>query len=68
MPLGTPVPPSPETSAALEQEFAARDIALLSGRRVAALDPSRSLAVLDDGSELPYDLFLGVPSIARRMS
>jgi sulfide:quinone oxidoreductase len=61
MPLGTPVPPSPETSAALEQEFAARDIALLSGRRVAALDPSRRVVVLDDGSELPYDLFLGVP-------
>jgi sulfide:quinone oxidoreductase len=61
MPLGTPVPPSPETSAALEQEFAARGITLLSGRRVAALDSSRSLAVLDDGSELPYDLFLGVP-------
>ncbi len=61
MPLGTPVPPSPETSAALEQEFAARDITLLSGRRVAALDPSRSRPVLDDGNELPYDLFLGVP-------
>jgi sulfide:quinone oxidoreductase len=61
MPLGTPVPPSPETSVALEREFAARGIALLSGRRVAALDPSRSLAVLDDDSELPYDLFLGVP-------
>jgi sulfide:quinone oxidoreductase len=61
MPLGTPVPPSPETSAALEKEFAARGIALLSGRRVAALDRSRGLAVLDDGSELPYDLFLGVP-------
>jgi sulfide:quinone oxidoreductase len=61
MPLGRPVPPSPETSDALEQEFAARGITLLSGRRVAALDSSRSLAVLDDDSELPYDLFLGVP-------
>jgi sulfide:quinone oxidoreductase len=61
MPLGTPVPPSPETSAALEREFAAREIALLSGRRVAALDASRGLAVLDDDSELPFDLFLGVP-------
>jgi sulfide:quinone oxidoreductase len=60
-PLGTPVPPSPETSAALEREFAAREIKLLSGRRVAALDRSRSLAVLDDDSELPFDLFLGVP-------
>ncbi|HEY4810343.1 MAG TPA: FAD-dependent oxidoreductase, partial [Solirubrobacteraceae bacterium] len=61
MPLSTPVPPSPETSAALEQEFAAREITLLSGRRVAALDGSRSVAVLDDDSELPFDLFLGVP-------
>jgi sulfide:quinone oxidoreductase len=61
MPLGTPVPPSSETSAALEQEFAARGIAFLGGRRVAAVDPSRGCAVLDDGSELPYDLFLGVP-------
>jgi sulfide:quinone oxidoreductase len=61
MPLGTPVPPSPETSAALEREFAARDIKLLSARRVAALDGARGLVVLDDDSELPFDLFLGVP-------
>src|ERR1700690_1910124 len=61
MPLGRPVPPSPETSTALEDEFAARGIKLLSGRRVAALDVSRKLVVLDDDSELPYDLFLGVP-------
>lgn len=60
-PLGSPVPPSPETSAALAQEFAARDIALVTGRRVSALDPERSAAILDDGSELPFDLFLGVP-------
>ena len=61
MPLGTPVPPSPETSAALIEEFAERDITLISGRRVSALDPARSVAILDDGSELPFDLFLGVP-------
>jgi sulfide:quinone oxidoreductase len=61
MPLGTPVPPSPQTSVALEQEFAARDIKLLSGRRVTALDGSRGSVVLDDDSELPFDLFLGVP-------
>ena len=30
-------------------------------RRVSALDPARNVAVLDDGSELPFDLFLGVP-------
>ena len=61
IPLGTPVPPSPETSAALMKEFAERDITLISSRRVSALDPGRSVAVLDDGSELPFDLFLGVP-------
>ncbi|HEY5053750.1 MAG TPA: FAD-dependent oxidoreductase [Solirubrobacterales bacterium] len=61
IPLGTPVPPSPEASAALEREFIERDITLISGRRVSALDPRRSLAVLDDGAELPFDLFLGVP-------
>jgi sulfide:quinone oxidoreductase len=61
IPLGTPVPPSPEASAALEREFAERDIALIPGRRVSALDPDRSVAILDDGAELPFDLFLGVP-------
>jgi sulfide:quinone oxidoreductase len=55
------VPPSPEASAALETEFAARDIAFVAGRRVAALDPARKAVVLDDDSELPFDLFLGVP-------
>jgi sulfide:quinone oxidoreductase len=61
IPLGTPVPPSPETSAALMKEFAERDITLVAGRRVSALDPRRSVAILDDGAELPFDLFLGVP-------
>ncbi len=61
IPLPTPVPPSPEASAALEAEFAARGIELIAGRRFSALDPERSVALLDDGSELPFDLFLGVP-------
>jgi sulfide:quinone oxidoreductase len=61
IPFGTPVPPSPDTSAALLAAFAERDIAFHAGRRVGSLDPARSIAVLDDGTELPYDLFLGVP-------
>jgi sulfide:quinone oxidoreductase len=61
IPLGTPVPPSPETSAALIEEFAKRDITLIAGRRIASLDPARSVAELDDGTELAFDLFLGVP-------
>jgi sulfide:quinone oxidoreductase len=61
MPLGRPVPPSPETSAALEAEFASRDIELLCGRGIQSLDPDRNIILLDDGSEIAFDLFLGVP-------
>jgi sulfide:quinone oxidoreductase len=61
MPFETPVPPSPDTSAALLAAFAERDIEFVSGRRVAAVDSARGVAVLEDGDELPYDLFLGVP-------
>jgi sulfide:quinone oxidoreductase len=65
VPFGTPVPPSPDTSAALLEAFAARDIRFVGGSPVGSLDPVRKVAVLkgDDGDdgELPYDLFLGVP-------
>lgn len=61
LPLPSPVPPSPETSAALAKEFAEHDITLLAGRRVNAIDPGHSVATLDDGTELQFDLFLGVP-------
>jgi sulfide:quinone oxidoreductase len=61
IPLGSPVPPSPETSAALAEAFAERDIELITGRRIAAIDPGRKVALLDDGGELAFDLFLGVP-------
>jgi len=61
MPFGSPVPPSPDTSRALLAAFAERDIEFVAERRVTSLDTARRVAVLDDGSELPYDLFLGVP-------
>jgi sulfide:quinone oxidoreductase len=61
IPFGTPVPPSPETSAALVEAFAERDIDFVPNRRVAALDPERRVVVLDDDSEKPFDHFLGVP-------
>ena len=61
IPFGTPVPPSPDTSEALVAAFAEHGIEFISGRRVAALDAGRSVAVLDDGTEMPFDLFLGVP-------
>lgn len=61
IPFASPVPPSPETSRALVEAFAERDITFVPGCRVSSLDPGRRVAVLDDGSEMPYDLFLGVP-------
>jgi sulfide:quinone oxidoreductase len=61
LPLSSPVPPSPETSKALIAAFAERSIAFMPNRRVAAVDAGRRAAILDDGAELSYELFLGVP-------
>jgi sulfide:quinone oxidoreductase len=61
IPFGTPVPPSPDTSEALVAAFAECGIEFVAGRRVAAVDAGRSVALLDDGTEMSFDLFLGVP-------
>jgi sulfide:quinone oxidoreductase len=61
MPLGRPIPPSPSASDALLTAFAERGIEWHPGRLVVGLDPSRGVALLADGGELPYDLFLAVP-------
>jgi sulfide:quinone oxidoreductase len=61
IPFGTPVPPSPATSDAILARFAERGIEFVRDHRVAALDPVTHEAVLDDGSRLPFDLFLGIP-------
>jgi sulfide:quinone oxidoreductase len=61
MPFGTPVPPSPETSQAILAAFAERGIRFVKDSLVKALDPRRKVAVLGDGTEMPYELFLGVP-------
>ena len=61
MPLPSPVPPSPETSEALLGAFGERSIEFVPGARITSLDPDRKVVLLQDGSEVPYDLFLGVP-------
>jgi sulfide:quinone oxidoreductase len=61
MPFGTPIPPSPDTSQAILAAFAARGITFVKDLLVKALDPARKVAVLSDGTEMPYDLFLGIP-------
>ena len=61
MPFGTPIPPSPAASAAVLHAFEERGIRFVPDLLVAALDADRRVAVLSDGSELAYELFLGVP-------
>ena len=61
IPSSTPVPPSPDTSAAIIAAFGERDIEFIPALRVSSIDPARKVAALDDGSELAFDLFLGVP-------
>lgn len=61
IPFATPVPPSPDTSAALIEAFAQREIKFVPGRTPVALDAAERVVTLDDGSELSYDIFFGVP-------
>ena len=61
MPFGTPIPPSPDTSQAILAAFAERGIKFVKEQLVKALDPAGKVAVLSDGTEMPYALFLGVP-------
>jgi sulfide:quinone oxidoreductase len=61
IPFGAPVPPSPETSAALLATFAERGIEFVPDNMVTALDTISREAVLGDGRRLPFDLFLGIP-------
>ncbi len=61
MPFGVPIPPSPAASEALLAAFAERDIHWHPECLVHSLDGDRKVAVLSDGTEMPYDLFLGVP-------
>jgi sulfide:quinone oxidoreductase len=61
MPFGRPIPPSPAASDALLVAFVERGISWHPNELVSQLDPDRMVAVLGDGAEMPYDLFLGVP-------
>jgi sulfide:quinone oxidoreductase len=62
MPLPVPIPPSLEASEALLEAFAERQINWHPNRLVRELDPGRKVARFTDGTEMPYDLFLGVPA------
>jgi sulfide:quinone oxidoreductase len=59
--LSSPVPPAPEASKVLLESFAERDITYMANKRVTGVDRARKVVKVDDGQEIPYDLFLGVP-------
>jgi len=61
MPFDVPIPPSPAASQALLAAFAERGIHWHADRLVSGLDPDRRVVLLNDGTEMPYDLFLGIP-------
>jgi sulfide:quinone oxidoreductase len=61
MPFGSPIPPSPDSSKALIKAFAERNIQFIPQRKVSSIGQSGKVAILDDGTEMPFDLFLGIP-------
>lgn len=58
-PLSSPMPASVEMAEALVNSFEEFGIRLLRQRTVVRLEPG--VATLDDGTELPFALFIGVP-------
>lgn len=61
MPFELPVPPSYGTSKELLKHFQEKEIVYVPEIMVGAIDPGRKVAELDDGREIPFDLFLGIP-------
>jgi len=61
IPYELPIPPSYGASKALLKSFQEKGIEYIPEIMVASIDPVRRLAVLDDGTEIPFDLFMGIP-------
>ncbi len=61
VPFELPIPPSYGTSKALLRSFHENNIQYIPEMMVGSIDPVHKLAILDDGRELPFDLFLGIP-------
>lgn len=61
VPFELPLPPSYGTSKALLKSFQAKDITYIPEMMVGSIDAINKVAELDDGEELAFDLFLGIP-------
>lgn len=60
-PMQRPVPVTGEVSQMFRDGLAARGITERPGTKVVAIDPATSIAHLEDGGTLEYDLFIGIP-------
>jgi sulfide:quinone oxidoreductase len=60
-PMPAPIPISQRTSSALTAILEEHSVEYRPGSKVVRLDPVQHVAHIDDGRELPYDLFLGIP-------
>ena len=58
---GVPIPPSPDGTKAILDKFDEQNIRFITEHIITSLDPDRKVAICDDGTEIPYDLFLGIP-------
>jgi len=61
VPFELPIPPSYGTSKALLKSFKEKEITYIPEMMVGAIDPRKKVAELDDGREISFDLFLGIP-------
>jgi sulfide:quinone oxidoreductase len=60
-PMAAPVPVTPEVSQRFLDELAERGIEYMGKDRVVELDPAGKEAVLESGTQMAYDLFVGIP-------
>ncbi|MDP6824143.1 MAG: FAD-dependent oxidoreductase [Dehalococcoidia bacterium] len=56
-----PVPPSPDGSKAILGRFDELGITYMPNTVITSIDPERKIALTDEGGEIPFDLFLGIP-------
>jgi sulfide:quinone oxidoreductase len=60
-PMGSPIPISKEVSAGILEGLADKNVEFSPETKVTGIDPARNVALLEDGGEVPFDLFLGIP-------
>lgn len=61
VPFELPIPPSFGMSKLLLKTFKEYNIKYIPEIMVGEIEPGKKVAILDDGTEIPFDLFLGIP-------